>query len=595
VEDEAAISLGAGPLVLEGIPGAAGLAIGRALVVGQRRLGVVHRHIARHLADDEMNRFDAAVTHATQGLRDVSENAGRTLARAEASILEAYVLMLSDEALRESAERRIRVDLQCAEWAIESAAAEMAEQLRRSGDAYLSERSHDIEFVSDLLQRSLSGGRRPRTLLEIAEPCIVIAHDLSPAETAGLDKERVLALVTEIGTRTSHTAILARAIELPAVVGVQGLLSHITTGDRVVVDGFRGTITRSPTEEIISSATRRAERHLALARDLQAGRDSPCRTKCGTDIAIRANIELPGEAQIALYEGARGIGLYRTEFLYVDRSEPPTEEEQFQVYRSVVEQVAPEPVTLRTFDIGGDKFVSAFHAPPQMNPALGLRAVRLALSRPDLFLDQLRAIVRASAHGSLRVMIPMISGVDELRQVRHLLDTAIAQVDAAGHARAEHIPLGAMIEVPSAAIMAHELAAIAEFLSIGTNDLIQYALAVDRTSRELAQLGSPFDPAILRLIRGVVEAGARRGRPVSVCGAMASDPLATVLLLGMGIRELSMEASALPEVREAICRITLHEAEAMVLETLEMPTAGEIETAVAEIFAPRFADLLARD
>jgi phosphotransferase system enzyme I (PtsI) len=243
-------------------------------------------------------------------------------------------------------------------------------------------------------------------------------------------------------------------------------------------------------------------------------------------------------------------------------------------------------------DIGGDKFVSAFQAPPQMNPALGLRAVRLALSRPELFLEQLRAIVRASAHGDLRVMIPMIASVHELREVRELMDEAIAQVDAKGQPRAKHIPLGAMIEVPSAAIMAHEMAVIAEFLSIGTNDLIQYALAVDRMSRDLAPLASPFDPSILRLIRSVIEAGQRRNRPVSVCGAMASDPLSAVTLIGMGLRELSMEASAIPEVREAISRVTLKETEAIVLDTLELSTAQEIEAAIAEVFAPRFSDLL---
>ncbi|HEX7671537.1 MAG TPA: putative PEP-binding protein, partial [Polyangiaceae bacterium] len=283
---------------------------------------------------------------------------------------------------------------------------------------------------------------------------------------------------------------------------------------------------------------------------------------------------------------------YRTEFLYVDRAQPPGEDEQYEVYRSVVETVAPLPVTLRTFDIGGDKFVSAFQAPDEMNPALGLRAVRLALSRPELFLTQLRAMVRASAHGALRIMIPMIASIEELNQVRVLLTRAIAQVDAAGRSRADHIPLGIMVEVPAAAIMANELSVTAEFLSIGTNDLVQYALAVDRTNRALAELGSPFDPAILRLIAQVVSAGKLHDRPVSVCGAMASDPIAAVLLIGMGIRSLSMEASAVAEVKEAIGRVALVEAEAVVEKVRWMLTAREIERAVSEVFAPRFSDLL---
>jgi len=580
-------------VVLEGIAGSPGLAIGRALVIDTRRPGVVRRHVKKHQADEELARFDAAVEHAVQGLSEVTDGAARRFGRAEASILEAYKLMLNDELLRDEVERHIEIGLLCAEWAVEVATDELAEQLTSGGDPYLAERSHDIEFIADLVQRGFGGrGRSVVSLPEIKEPCIVVARDLSPAETAALARDRVLAIVTEVGTRTSHTAILARALEIPAVVGVAGLLTQVGSEDRVVVDGYRGRITISPTREILSAASARAERQMAISRDRQAWRDRPCTTKCGVPIDIRANIELPAEAHIAQFEGAQGIGLYRTEFLYVDRAQLPTEDEQYAVYKNVVETIAPLPVTLRTFDIGGDKFVSAFKAPPEMNPALGLRAVRLALSRPDLFLAHLRAMTRASAHGTMRIMVPMIASVEELDSVRRLLDEAIRSVDDAGLPRAPHIPLGIMVEVPSAAILANELAVKAEFLSIGTNDLVQYALAVDRTSRTLANLATPFHPAILRLIRLVIDAGHRRDRPVSVCGAMASDPLAAVLLIGMGIRELSMEASAIAEVKEAIGRVDLVEAEAVVKETFDMTTAREIEAALSRAFAVRFADLL---
>lgn len=310
---------------------------------------------------------------------------------------------------------------------------------------------------------------------------------------------------------------------------------------------------------------------------------------------LRANIELPGESQVALDQGAQGIGLYRTEFLYVDRAEPPTEQEQYETYRRVLETMAPLPVTLRTFDIGGDKFVSSFQAPPEMNPALGLRAVRLGLARPEIFLEQLRAMLRASVHGSLRIMVPMISAVRELRAVRELFKQAEQQVDAAGHARAPHIPLGIMVEVPAAAIMADELSVDAEFLSIGTNDLVQYTLAVDRSSNELAYLASHFDPAILRLIRSVVEAGKSRGRPIGVCGAMASDPLAAVLLVGMGLRELSMESSAVPGVKEAIGRITISEAEAAAKSVFGCVTAEEVLSRLGGAVGHKIADLLDND
>jgi phosphotransferase system enzyme I (PtsI) len=582
------------PVVLEGIAGSPGLAIGRALVIDTRRPGAVRRHIKKHLAGEETRRFDAAVVQAVSGIQEVMEGA-RRLAKAEASILEAYRLMLSDDTLRTEVQRHIEIGLLCAEWAVEVATDEMAQQLTSGGDPYLAERSHDIEFVADLLQRAFGGRARAVSLPDIQEPCIIVARDLSPAETSALAKDRVLAIVTEVGTRTSHTAIIARALEIPAVVGVSGIVAQVGSDDRLVVDGYRGRVTVSPTRAILTAASARAERQMALARDRQSWRDRQCSTQCGTSIEIAANIELPAEAHIAMFEGAQGIGLYRTEFLYVDRAQLPSEDEQYEVYKTVLETVSPMPVTLRTFDIGGDKFVSAFQAPPEMNPALGLRAVRLALSRPGLFLTHLRAMVRASAHGSLRIMIPMISSVGELLRVRALLDKAIAEVDEAGHKRAPHVPLGIMVEVPSAAIMARELTAVAEFMSIGTNDLVQYALAVDRSSRSLAELGSPFDPAILRLITMVVDAARERSRPVSICGAMASDPIAASLLVGMGIRSLSMEASAISEVKDALGRVSIAEAEAVVAKIRQMSTARDVEAALSDAFALRFADLLEKE
>jgi phosphotransferase system enzyme I (PtsI) len=328
---------------------------------------------------------------------------------------------------------------------------------------------------------------------------------------------------------------------------------------------------------------------------LQQRRDRPAVTSCGTEVHLRANIELPTEADIALTQGAQGIGLYRTEFLYVDRTTPPGEDEQYEVYRRVVEAMAPLPVTLRTFDIGGDKFLSAFQAPADMNPALGLRAVRLGMAYPDLFRVQLRAMVRASAHGTLRIMIPMISALHELRVVRRLLNEAIARVDAQGRPRAKEIPLGIMVEVPSAAVLADHFAREAAFMSIGTNDLVQYALAVDRSSRQLASLATFYDPAILQLLTGVIEAGRRHNRDVTVCGAMASDPLATILLVGMGLRDLSMEASAIAEIKEAISRFSLAEAEEGARIACGFGTAEEVEASLAEAFAPRLADLLEAD
>jgi len=573
--------------VIDGIAGSAGYAIGHVVIVDTRRSGVVRRHIAPEAAAEELSRFDDAVKLSANELRVVLAAKQGTASRAETSILEAYVLMLEDETLRAAVEGKIASAGICAEWALDLAVADMAAVLRQSGDPYLAERSHDFEFVEDRLLRTMAGKQGAVVLPKDGAPGVLVAHDLSPAETAGLTKERVLAIVTEVGTRTSHTAILARALEIPAVVGVPNLLARVGTGEVIVVDGVHGQVAIAPSEALIADTHARASRFSDIARHRREARDRPIRTRCGQTVELRANIELPSEAEGALEQGARGIGLYRTEFLYLDRNEPPSEDEQYETYRRVVEVLAPLPVTLRTFDIGGDKFASVFQVPSEMNPALGLRAVRLGLARQDIFLTQLRAMVRASAHGQMRVMVPMIASMGEWRQVKTLFARAVAEVDARGQMRSPHIPLGMMVEVPSAAVLAEEFAIETEFMSIGTNDLVQYTLAVDRSSPELAYLASFYDPAILRLVRMVIQAGKNRSRPVLVCGAMASDPLAALLLVGMGLRELSMEAAAIPEIREAIGNVTVAEAEEVAHSCLLAETAREIEHILHARFAER--------
>lgn len=573
--------------VLDGIAGSAGYAIGLAQIVDTRRSGVVRRHITSDAVEGELVRFDDAVARAAGELRVVLAAKQGVASRAETSILEAYVLMVEDETLRAAVIDKLHGSGICAEWALDLAVAEMAAQLRQSGDPYLAERSHDFEFVEDRLLRTMAGKHGAVVLPKDGSPVILVAHDLSPAETAGLTKDRVLAIVTEVGTRTSHTAILARALEIPAVVGVPNLLARIGSGELIVVDGVHGQVAITPSEALIADTHARAGRFSDVARHRREARDRPIRTRCGQTVELRANIELPSEAEGALEQGARGIGLYRTEFLYLDRSEPPSEEEQYETYRRVAEILSPLPVTLRTFDIGGDKFASVFQVPAEMNPALGLRAVRLGLARQDIFLTQLRAMVRASAHGKLRIMVPMIASMGEWRQVKQLVEQATREVDAAGQARSAEIPLGMMVEVPSAAVMAEEFAFETAFMSIGTNDLVQYTLAVDRSSPELAYLASFFDPAILRLVRMVIQAGKHHNRPVLVCGAMASDPLAAILLVGMGLRELSMESAAIPEIREAVGSVTVAEAQDAARIAFSAETAKDIERVLRDRFGER--------
>jgi phosphoenolpyruvate-protein phosphotransferase (PTS system enzyme I) len=576
-------------VALSGLPGSPGVALGKAMVVAIGRTGAVHRHVDASQVEAELERFKAGVAKAAAELRELSARARQSATKIEISVLEAYTLMVEDELLLAEVQRRVEGELVCAEWGLDLAVSHMAAQLRRAADAYLAERSHDFEFVGARIRQAMSGHQSP-VVPESAEPRVLVAHDLSPAETVGLTREKVLALVTEVGTRTSHTAIVARALEIPAVVGAAGAVSRIGNGDTIIVDGLRGQLILHPRPETTTEHQARAARFREITRLRREARDRPSKLGSGELIELRANIDLPAEALGALSHGARGIGLYRTEFLYVDRSEPPSEDEQYDTYRRVAEIMNPLSVTLRTFDIGGDKFASVFQMPSEMNPALGLRAVRLGLARPEIFLTQLRAMVRATAHGKLRIMLPMIASLGELFAVKDLFDQAVREVDARGQPRAEHISLGIMVEVPSAAVMAHEFAEHAEFMSIGTNDLVQYTLAVDRSTPELAYLASYFDPAILRLISNVIQAGKARERPVLLCGAMASDPMAALLLVGMGLRELSMEAAAVPEIREVLANVTLEQTERAARDALAERTAAGVQAAMTRHFGPLLSE-----
>lgn len=587
-------------IVLEGIPGSDGVAVGRALVLAGRKNVFLRRIVDTSELDSEVARVRAAARDAQEQIRVVTRDMPASSLTA-APVLEAYLLMLEDPMLHERVERKIRRDRKCAEWAVHETRDDL---VRLFGDAdkgekeaYIAERAHDVEFVCDRLLRTLVGGSAspfrgalgaPTTL---AEPMVIIARDLSPAETAGMAREPVLGFVTEVGSRTSHTSIMARALEIPSVVGVKDALRAVRTGDRVIVCGLTGTLTVNPTREDEARAEARRVKYRVHADRLLAEGVRAAKTACGVRVRLSANIELPPEAVVARRHGAESVGLYRTEFLYVDRADVPSEDEQYEAFATVVRAFEGAPVTLRTFDLGGDKFASSFQLPPEMNPALGLRAIRLALAEPDIFLVHLRAMVRASAHGPVRVMIPMVSTTDELVRAKALLRRAEAEVAAIRGREVMPLPMGAMIEVPAAAVMADVLARHADFFSLGTNDLVQYALAVDRASRTLAHLASPLDPAIVRLVAGVVTAAASRPIPLSVCGAMASDPLQACLLVGLGVRELSMEAAAIPVVKEALSRVSLVELEGVARCALRAETTAEVMGALGTCLDARLFDL----
>lgn len=607
-----------GPLY--GIAGSPGVAIATALVLEAGTGRIPRRTITKDEGDLELSRYGEAVEDAQAQIAEVHARVAANLPAEHLKILEAYQTMVADTTLADAVKHEIVDKHRNAEWAVEVAIQNMSRSFDAVDDPYLRERRHDVEFVGERIQRALAANpvslapfratserpssmapqspriRRPTPALgvRVAQPTIIVAHDLSPADTAAMIREPIVGFVTESGTRTSHTAIMARALEIPAVVGVAGVLEHVRTGDTVIVDGLRGEVFIRPSEDLADRARVRGDRHASRTQLLRMRTREPTRLACGTRVQLLANVELPAEALLAVEHGAEGIGLYRTEFLYIGRKDLPTEDEQFELYRQIAQMVSPRPVTLRTFDLGNDKMATTIATPDEINPALGTRAVRLALREPEIFRTQLRAMLRAAAYGEIRVMVPMVSSLTELRAVRTLLARADRELTEAG---IEHgvVPLGVMIEVPAAAICADLFAREADFFSLGTNDLVQYALAIDRGSHELARLASPFDPSILRLIQTATRAATTADISVSVCGAMASDPLAVLLLVGMGIRDLSMEAAAIAEIKETLRRVTLEECESLARECMQLGTAAEVELAVAETFATRLSDILGSD
>ncbi len=577
---------------LHGIAASPGVAVGSAYVVDRRKVTIPRRHIAAHEADQEVARLHAAVAAARHQLQQIRERIAPE-ASEHSVILDAHLLMLDDTLLTEQTVEIVHSELVNAEWALRRTVEKIKDLFDNVGDDYFRERRNDVDFVGERVLRQLMGAPtdipRPTNL---EGPVVLVAHELSPADTAALARSEVLAFVTDVGSATSHTAIMARALSIPAVVGVADATRLIATGDRVIVDGVRGVVTVSPSDADADIASDRGQRYMAFVRSLRSNRDEPTQTRDGVRICLRANIELPAEAPVAIDHGAEGIGLYRTEFLYVDRREPPSEDEQYETYRSIVETMAPRTVTLRTFDIGGDKFSTAFRLPREMNPALGLRAVRLALREREVFRAQLRAMLRSACHGNVRVMVPMISTVTELRESRAELRKAQEELTRAG-VPWKDVPFGIMVETPSAVFMADVLARESAFFSIGTNDLIQYSLATDRGNEHVAHLARSLDPAILRAIAAVSQAARAAGIPCALCGAMAGELFALPLLVGLGVHELSVEPTAVPEIKAALRRIDYHEALTLVGEVAGLSTVEEVEGLVRDRYEVVFADLLA--
>lgn len=572
-----------------GIAVSPGVAIGSALVLDPSGVVIARRSIASGDADAEVQRLADALGRAAVEARDraASLNTRLTpdLARDIGGILSSQALLLEhDHVLRYRVEALIRGQNYSAEYAMSRAISSLVRELGEAGGSF-SRLGTDLRDLETQVLRILVGSEHSGPIASTSGPVVVLAHDLTPSETVQLDPGSVHAFATESGGPTSHTAIMAGALEIPAVVGIGRFLDHVNPSDTVIVDGTQGLLIVNPDEATIAryQAIRAAQPNPSVAH-LEPLRDVPAITRDGVRLRLLGNIEFPNEAAQCVDRGAEGVGLYRTEFLYVNKTADPTEEEHFEAYREVLSKIGPSrPVVIRTLDIGADKFSSVSGMlSGEKNPFLGLRSVRLCLKNLDLFKTQLRAILRASVHGDVRIMFPMISTVMELRHCKSLLLDVQEHLEEEGIPFKRDIPIGTMIEVPSAALLADVLAKQVDFFSIGTNDLVQYTLAADRNNENVASLYNPVDPAVLRLIKMVVDAAKREQVEVNVCGEMSGEPIYTPLLVGLGLRQFSATPRKLAEVKRVIRELAVSDAEHIVREAMQMESAREVTTYLRE-------------
>jgi len=575
---------------LKGIAVSPGIIIGKARLVDRSKVRIFYQYlITEEQTSKEVKRFKEAVEAVKRQIVDLKEKMPSHI-KEHSFILDSHLMIMNDSMLYDSTIETILKDKINAEWALKKSIQNIKQLFDEIEDEYIKDRYLDVENVAERILRYLAG-KDDESLAEIKERAIIVAHDLSPVDTSAMDTGKVQGFITDVGGKTSHTAIIAKSLKIPAVVGLESATSLIQDSSIIIVDGNAGEVILEPDDETIIEYQEKQLQHERYESTILRSSHLPAETLDGYRVAIEANIEFPEEVVLARDHGAEGIGLYRTEFHYLRAPEVPGEEELFDAYREVAEIMAPAPVTMRTLDLGGDKFssVSKFgelKLKRETNPALGLRAIRFCLKEPMIFKTQLRAILRASAFGNMRLMFPMISGLQEILDARAMLSEVAEELKKGGIPYDREMKVGIMIEVPSAVTMADILAKYVDFFSIGTNDLIQYALAIDRINEEVAFMYQPFHPAIIRMIKHVVDIARASGTRVALCGEMAADPLCAFLLLGMGVDELSMNPRGIPLIKKLIRTISMEKTRADVREIMGFETARRIREFVLERIGP---------
>jgi phosphotransferase system enzyme I (PtsI) len=575
--------------IFKGIGVSPGIVIGKAAPLERQRATFIPRKVAAEQVAFEVKRFEAAIAESKRQLEEVKQRILEKGFGQHSYILDVHLKLTEDRMVRDETIKMIKEQQVNTEWALKVTLDKLSDAFDAIEDEYLKERKEDIKYVVDRILRNLTG-RELRQIEDLEGDVIVVAHDLSPADTIQLNLQRVIGFVTDVGGKTSHTAIVSRSLEIPAVVGLEDITTFVAGGETILIDGTEGLVVVDPTPATIKAYQLKQQHYRYLERELLKYAPLTAETQDGYYVTLQANIELIEEIPSVIQYGAAGVGLYRTEYLYLNRKTLPNEEEHFEVYKQLVQQLAPYPVTIRTLDLGGDKFASHIELAEEMNPAMGLRAIRFCLKEQGIFKTQLKGILRASTYGKVKILLPMISGVQELRQVKVILDDVKNELKAKGVAFDPEIPLGVMIEIPSAAITADILACETDFFSIGTNDLIQYSLAIDRVNEHVSYLYEPLHPANLRNIKGVVDIAHKEGIEVGICGEMAADPLYTLIFLGLGLDELSMHPLAIPRVKKVLRRSTHTDGVRLLKEVLQFATAKETELFIRKEMYERFPE-----